>query len=181
MLEAIRSRINAEAFFELPETTQSIHLIDGEIIDMGTPTPAHQDIVLSLGILLRPRAKALGGRVFVAPLEVYLDEYNVPQPDIAVILPNSRCEVTPKRLVGAPDVVVEVLSPGSVRMDRKIKFELYERHGVREYWLVDPAEALIEVSVMHDARLQRHGVYGNDETFTSPLLGEIDGSAIFAS
>jgi Uma2 family endonuclease len=166
-------RITAAEYLVQPETTHPTALINGEIITMPSPTPEHQDVVFDLASLLKPIVKAKGGRVFLAPLDVHLDEYNVPQPDIIIILPGSACEVGEKWLKGAPDMIVEVLSPGTARHDRKIKFRLYERFGVKEYWLVDLAEKLIDVWRWDDGRYVLVDIYGMDETIQSPLLGEV--------
>ncbi|MBC7870174.1 MAG: Uma2 family endonuclease, partial [Chitinophagaceae bacterium] len=131
------NKITADEYFQLPETNTPMELIDGEIIQMPSPVPNHQAVVGDLCVLLKQNVKSLGGRVFVSPLDVYLDDINVPQPDVMWLAPNSRCQVGEKRLSGAPDLIAEVLSPGSVSHDRRKKFRLYQQFGVREYWIVD--------------------------------------------
>jgi Uma2 family endonuclease len=79
--------------------------------------------------------------------------------------------VTEKRLEGPPDLIVEVLSPGTERRDKKDKFELYQRFGVREYWIMHPQEEYIEVWRLENGVLVRQGVYGPDESFVSAVLG----------
>lgn len=161
--------MTAAEFFELPESDQQLELIEGEVIALPTPIPNHQRRVGRLYRLiddLKP-----DGEVFIAPLEVYLDAHNVPQPDIVWVASSSRCRVTDKRLEGPPDLVVEVLSPGTELKDRRDKFNLYQRFGVREYWLVDPVENFIEVYRLQDGAFVRQGVYGPDESFESAALG----------
>jgi Uma2 family endonuclease len=172
-------RVTAAEYLLQPETTHPTALINGEVITMPAPTPEHQDVVLDLGAYLKSIVKAKGGRVFVAPLDVYLDEYNVPQPDVMVLLPGSACEVGEKRLIGAPDMIVEVLSPGTARHDRKIKFRLYERFGVKEYWLVDLTEKLIDVWGWDDGRYVLVDIYSAGETIQSPLLGAVAMDGVF--
>src|SRR5262245_47839316 len=120
-----------EQFVNLPENADKrFELINGEIIVAYAPVPDHQAAVLSTAILLRSIVP--NGRVFIAPLEVYLDEHNLPQPDVTWVAENSKCVIAPKRLEGPPDLVVEVLSPSTSRYDKTFKFLLYEKHGVRE-------------------------------------------------
>ena len=176
-----RTRVTADEFFELPETNQFMELIDGEIIMSPSPVPDHQDVIGNGVILLKQHAKERGGRVFISPLDVKFDEVNVPQPDIIYLAPDSRCVIEEKRLVGAPDLLVEVLSPGSIKRDRSDKFLLYERYGVREYWIIDPRDQLVEVWQLKDGRYSLLGVFSPEETFVSPLVGEVEVSTLFVS
>ena len=91
---------------------------------------------------------------------------------------DSQCVILDKHLRGAPDLIVEVLSPGTIRRDRKVKFRLYQQYGVREYWLVDLAEKLVEVWQWVDSKFQIVDVYGSDEIIESPLLGNIKAASI---
>lgn len=177
----VKTRVTADEFFQLPESNQFIELIDGEIIMSPSPVPDHQDIIGNGFVLLRQVAKERGGRVFVSPMDVYLDDTNVPQPDVIYLAPDSRCAVTDKRLVGAPDLVVEVLSPGSIKRDRGEKFLLYERHGVREYWIVDPRDQLADVWQLRDGRYSLLGAFAAGESFESGLAGSVDAAALFSS
>jgi Uma2 family endonuclease len=120
------------------------------------------------------------GKIYVAPVDVYLDDANVVQPDVLWVAPGSACvPFEGKYLRGAPDLVVEVLSPGTARRDKKAKFDLYEKHGVREYWLIDSGAKLLEAWQLKDSRFIRLDVFGPGDQFDSPLLGPIDVSAIF--
>ncbi|MCC6616598.1 MAG: Uma2 family endonuclease [Anaerolineae bacterium] len=180
MTDQPKERLSAAEFLSLPETNRPLQLIDGAIIDMGSPTPDHQTVVFQTASTLNAAVKSFGGRVFVAPLDVHLDEDNVPQPDVMVILQGGRCAVGEKYLTGAPDLIVEVMSPGSVKLDRREKFRLYERHGVREYWIADPQERLIDVWTLQNDRFVLLNVYETGETFQSPLLGDIHVSDLFS-
>jgi Uma2 family endonuclease len=77
-------------------------------------------------------------------------------------------------MYGPPDLIVEILSPSTEARDRKAKYSLYERHGVREYWMVNPDERFIEVYTLADGTYKRAGVFvaGEDAEFASPLLGK---------
>jgi Uma2 family endonuclease len=166
-----RIRVTAAEFDRFMETAEKRYeLINGEIIEMGTPVPACQDVVLNTALVItsiKPR-----GKVYVAPLEVYLDDENIPQPDVMWIAPDSQCRVTGKRLEGAPDLIVEVLSPSTARHDRDAKFKLYERCGVREYWIASPEKRELDVWQLFEKRYRLQGVFGSGETFQSAVLNE---------
>jgi Uma2 family endonuclease len=101
------------------------------------------------------------------------------QPDALWVAPDGICKPEGrKRLVGAPDLMVEVLSLSTAYDDRKRKFELYESVGVREYWLVDPRDRLIEVWQLKDGRFERLGIYGVSDSFLSALVGSVDARAV---
>jgi len=84
-------------------------------------------------------------------------------------------------LIGPPDLVVEIFSPGSVLYDRGDKFDIYQRYGVREYWMIDPTEDYIEVHQLIDGKFTRLGIYGLGKQFSSPIWGgaTIDVDKIF--
>jgi len=173
MVEQIKTRMTAVEFWQMTESTdQRFELIDGEAILMGTPTPDHQDVVLNGGVLLREIAKTQGGKVYVAPIEVYLDDENIPQPDVIWLAPDSRCKVTASRLEGAPDLIVEVFSPSTRQRDRVTKFRLYQKHGVREYWMIDPTAQYIEVWQYVAEKFEFFGVFKSGEAFNSPVLND---------
>ncbi len=125
-------------------------LIDGEAWAMSpTPSSTHQGIVTELGRQLANFLEESGCQVFVAPLDVKLsdpeedDAPTIVQPDIIVCCDEQK--ISEQGIQGAPDFVIEVVSPSSGVMDRKIKFSLYEDNNVGEYWIVDPEERVVEV------------------------------------
>ncbi|HVO44310.1 MAG TPA: Uma2 family endonuclease [Aggregatilineales bacterium] len=103
-MSALQTRITARQFFELPETNTPVQLLEGQVVISPSPTLEHQTIVGNVFLLRRQAAKERGGKAFVAPLDVFLDEENVPQPDVLWLAPDSRCTVQDKRLSGAPDL-----------------------------------------------------------------------------
>lgn len=177
--------LNSQAYQE----HEFIQLIDGEIVigqgDGMPPTLAHQDMVGNVFFFLKLYTREHGGRAYVAPAEVSFGDFYY-EPDAFYIAPNSQAIVEEKRVVGAPDLVVEVLSEGTAKYDRDIKYRRYEEHGVREYWIVDPVHAYIDVYVRVNEDASRfiwRGTFVPGETFTSDVLGghivELD--AIFVS
>jgi Uma2 family endonuclease len=174
MAQFTPTRVRAADYFDLPEYAQHdlIQLIDGEVVVGMPPIILHQRIVMRIIALFLSVAEKQGGEVLSAPTEVYLDEHSVYEPDVLYLTPQSACNVEEKRLVGPPELVVEVLSPGTAKHDRQQKYRGYERSGVREYWIVDPAHTVIEVWTGDEGRFERIGAYGPGDTFTSPVLGE---------
>lgn len=138
--QLVRYKATIEEFWALPESMLPIEYINGEIIMAPTPTVRHQAVLRNLfrpldEFVLRTRI----GSIFLSPLDVVLPSGNVVQPD-AFFLTNEETESAhaADRVHGAPSFLVEILSPGSIKHDTLTKRELYERNGVREYWIVDP-------------------------------------------
>lgn len=121
-------------------------LIDNELYEMPAPNTEHQRIALKLVTKLFSFIENKNiGEAFIAPYDVRLDYDNVIQPDILFIKKDNLINVTEKCFVGVPDLVVEIISPKSVYRDQVEKRDLYERFGVQEYWVIDPANQVIEV------------------------------------
>lgn len=177
----LNTSMTAKAFFELPETNIPTELIDGELIVSPAPIPEHQNASIELIVLLRGLIP--NGKLYHAPIDVYFDEANTVQPDIVWVAEGGLCFIGDKRLEGAPDLVIEILSPSTARRDKNKKFLLYEKHGVREYWLVDPLAQYVEVWRLEDGKFAPKGVFGPGDTFISAVLADkpVDFSPIFAS
>jgi Uma2 family endonuclease len=110
------------------------------------PSIRHQVISRNLGIRLWEHVDASGlGEVVWAPTDVVLSPESVVQPDILFVSNERRGIITEPNVSGAPDLVVEILSPGTAERDRELKLNLYARYGVREYWIVDPEDETVEV------------------------------------
>ncbi len=171
MVDMIRTRMTAQEFMLLPETNLPTELLNGELFQMSSPIIIHQRISRRLVIVLNGLIP--NGEVFYAPLDVYFDDFNVVQPDVMWVAEGSQCVVLEKHLRGAPDLIIEILSPGTNKRDRQGKFRLYQQFGVREYWIIDPIEQLIEVWQLVDGKFNIIDVYSSGETLSSPLLGEI--------
>ncbi len=146
-------------------------LLDGEMIVAPSPTERHQAISGNLYVILRQYVNLRNlGRVWYAPLDVVLSNHDVAQPDVFFISNERSDIVTEANIQGAPDLVVEVLSPGTTQYDRGYKRSLYGHHGVREYWLVDPEAETVEVLTSNSEGLVSHGTYHRGDMLTSPLL-----------
>ncbi len=128
-------------------------LIDGIAYDMcAAPTSKHQEISGELYFQLKLFLKKGNCKTFSAPFDIFLpifpikdvNEINtVIQPDISVICDSSK--IIDKGCLGAPDLIIEILSPSTSKKDLNEKFQLYEKHGVKEYWVVDPGNKYIQV------------------------------------
>ena len=137
--------------YALPEG-QRAELIDGQIYDMAPPSPMHQELVMELSATLRDYIKKNGGpcKVYPAPFAVFLneDDRNYVEPDISVICDSSK--VDNRGYQGAPDFIIEIVSPSSQRMDYLTKLFKYRTAGVREYWIVNPLQRTVQVlSLIH--------------------------------
>ncbi len=132
--------------YDLPDG-QRAELIDGEIYDMAPPSRRHQRFVMELSNAIHNFIKKKGGscEVDIAPFAVFLnaDDYTYVEPDISVICDPAK--LTEKGCSGAPDWIIEIVSPGSRRMDCMIKLFKYRSAGVREYWVVDPDKNRVTV------------------------------------
>lgn len=135
-----------EDIYALPEGKRA-ELIDGQIYDMAPPSYQHQRLVMELSATLRDYIKTKGGpcEVLPAPFAVFLnqDDYNYVEPDISVICDPSK--ITDKGCNGAPDFIIEIVSPSSQRMDYLTKLFKYRTAGVREYWIVNPLKQTVQV------------------------------------
>ena len=169
MVDQTQERMTAAEFLTMPESNKHIELINGEVIVAPSPIDKHQGISGDLYFNLRQQVPS--GNWRYAPADIHLDELNVVQPDIFWISSeNSKCHLIDNYWHGAPDLVIEILSPGTTRHDRGVKYRLYERSGVREYWIVDGDEYYIEVYVLHDGKFERQGLYGLGDEFASNML-----------
>ena len=155
-------------------------LIHGRFYLSPSPIRIHQFLVLRLGRLLDDIAERAGGEALVAPMDVHLADHTVAQPDVLYVSPE-RQGIVQTWIEGAPDLVVEVLSPSTARMDRLLKLNRYAEAGVREYWLVDPAVRTIEFLVHDGEHFVVHAPNGG--TWRSPAVPgiELDIDALWAA
>ncbi len=128
------------------EDEHRYEIIAGQLIMVPAPSSFHQWYSRNLEVLLFEFVRAHNlGYVLDAPIDVILNPDNVVQPDILFIARERREIIQERGIFGAPDLVVEIVSPSSVHHDYHTKQRLYERFGVREYWLVDPANRTVDV------------------------------------
>jgi Uma2 family endonuclease len=156
----------------LPDDRTRYEIIDGELFEMPSPTSAHALAIAALIRLLFPIIDRLGGRWLTAPLDVFFMGADPVQPDLLVLLPDSRARLVRRGIEGPPDLLIEVLSPSNRAHDQVRKRQLYARGGVREYWIVDPEQRVIEVIDGRGVTVHRLDA-ASEPVLRSPLLGEL--------
>lgn len=147
---------------------------DGVIYEMLSPTLNHQDIILRLALLLTLWARQNGGKVFLSPVDLFVDEetYFIPDPVFygAAKMATGEVEADPKRIHTAPDLIVETLSPSTAINDRVRKYRAYAEFGVPFYWIVNPAERIFQAYRLENGCYVDEAVLGGDEAFAPALL-----------
>ena len=147
-------------------------IIDGESFAMTpAPTLRHQDVSGNIFAKFKDFFRGKPCKPFYAPADVVFDEENVVQPDILVVCDKNK--MTDANIQGAPDLIVEILSPSTGLKDKREKKALYERFGVREYLVVDPEHEMVERFVLADGRYGREEVFGWTETLSLAIFPEL--------
>lgn len=151
-----------EDIYALPDGERA-ELIDGKIYYMAPPNRRHQDIIFSLSRKIADYIEAKNGscKVYLAPFAVFLneDDRNYVEPDISIICDSNK--LNDKGCVGAPDWVIEIVSPSSRKMDYYNKLFKYRTAGVREYWVVDPDRKIVTVYEFEHDNMEEYS-FGED-------------------
>lgn len=153
------------------DENQRIEIIEGEAFLMAAPSSIHQEISMEISRQLANYLEGKQCRVYPAPFDVRLfetegdapgDVDTVVEPDISVVCDKSKIDLYGCK--GAPDLIIEILSPSSLRTDRLVKFRLYQRAGVQEYWIVDPENKSAQVFLSDGTgTLRPHEDYGRED------------------
>jgi Uma2 family endonuclease len=154
----------------LPDDGRRYEIIEGELYEMPAPNLEHATTIFNLVIMLAPVIQSLGGRMFFAPLDVFFQGANPVEPDIVAVLPGWQGRLALHGPEGAPDFLVEILSPSNRVHDLLTKRALYERAGVREYWIVDPVARTVEVLSLEGDALRTVQTASGNDAVVSPLL-----------
>ena len=158
----------------LPDDGNRYEIVNGVLIMTPAPSPEHQDIVGEIFSALRTHIKLAGlGRVFTGPIDVDLGPKNVYQPDLVVVLNTHLDRVAEKKIIGAPDLVVEVASPSTAAYDRLTKYEKYAHAGIIEYWIVKPKSRSVEVLVLEGREYRSLGVFNGQATLPSRVVPDL--------
>ena len=149
-------------------------LIDGEAYNMTpAPTTRHQNIVYNISFILKSKLPNKSCRPFVAPTDVVLSEHDVVQPDVFVVCDEKK--IAEANIQGAPDLIVEVLSPVTALKDKREKKNLYEKYGVKEYIIVDPAAQYVERFLLEEGSVyEKSEIFGPKEILPLVSLKEIE-------
>lgn len=166
----VKVKFTYQDYLHMPEDKR-YELIEGEFFMVPSPNEYHQRISRELEYALMTFVKKRkSGFVYYAPFDVVFSEEDVVQPDIIYVSQERKKIITKNNIQGAPDIVIEILSPKISYRDREIKRKLYFKYGVREYWIVDPVEQTIEVLSFTEDGYKQIGVYTEDTPLSSPLL-----------
>lgn len=166
-----------------------LEIIDGEIHNMSpAPSRRHQQVLRELSTAFTIYLRDKECEVFFAPFDVRLlvdnktaeDIHNVVQPDLSIVCNKEKLDE--KGCNGAPDLIIEILSPSSVKIDRWKKYHLYEKARVKEYWLVDPVNDSVEVHLLTDYHYKFQGVFTKGDIISVNLFPDlkIDLNQVFA-
>jgi Uma2 family endonuclease len=160
-----------EMYAALPDDGKRYEVVQGVLLMSPAPEMAHQGVIAQINhylyeqIFLKRR-----GLVLTGPVDVVLAPKTTVQPDVLVILAEHGSQVEQKRVSGAPDLAVEVISPGSATYDRLVKYSAYEQAGVPEYWLVNLPKQTIEVFVLEEGHYRSLGAFYGEQMVQSRLL-----------
>lgn len=140
----------------LLEEGAPFQLIENELIMSPSPNPEHQLISIRLSQIMMNYLESINDNGFLvaAPMDVYLDEDNAFQPDIIYIKAERKAELVKDRIHGAPDMVIEILSPSTAYYDLRQKKDIYEKHGVKEYIIIDPIKESAELYALENSVYQ---------------------------
>ena len=153
------------------EDDKRYEILDGKLILLDSPSRDHQSVRIHLLFDMYAFVKENDlGWVYCAPFDVLFTDTDVVQPDIMFVSRDREHILTPANVQGAPDLIVEILSPSSSTRDWRAKRELYAAHGVREYWIVDPANRIVSVLLLRDGVLEIEQTLTEDDTATSTVL-----------
>jgi Uma2 family endonuclease len=137
--------LNYQDYTSLPADGRRYEVHEGELSVTPAPSPRHQMISGNLFYLLHGHVKARGlGVVLPTPIDVILSDISIVQPDIVFVDQTRLGQLSERGIEGAPTLVIEVLSPSTVGVDRRTKHRLYARHSVPYYWIVDPEARMLE-------------------------------------
>ena len=166
-----QGRFTYDDYAALPEDGQRYEIVDGVLYMTPSPNADHQGSSVRFVYHLMTHVEIAGiGRVFVAPFDVELSPLMVVQPDVVVVLSANAGIITPSRIVGAPDLVVEIASPSTAGYDRRAKQDAYAAAGVREYWIADPSAQMIEVLDLQNGAYRSLNVFRGNATLPSRVV-----------
>ena len=145
-MAGVRVVLTYRDYATLPNDGRRYEIHAGELSVTPAPKPKHQDILGALFVALRAYVVERGlGKVLLAPLDVILDDTSVVQPDIVYVATDRLGRISERGIEGAPTLAIEILSPSTRTIDRHTKMQLYARHGIPWYWLVDPDGRTVEI------------------------------------
>jgi Uma2 family endonuclease len=173
-VRTIDPRVTFAELQQWPDDGLRYELYDGEVIVVPLPFPRHQRVAMNVGEILREYERRVGGTAFAVAIDIVFTDHNALQPD-AVYFSEARRQLIEDWKVtrAAPDLAVEILSRSTEVRDRGRKMQMYERFGVPECWIVDPARNTLEVYVLRGADYELAIAAGANDDVTSPTLSNL--------
>lgn len=172
-----------EDYLNLPDDGNRYEIINGELIMTASPVTSHQKVSIFLSTEIQVYVtKENIGFVFYSPYDVIFDDKNIYQPDILFISKENKNIITEENIKGSPDLIVEILSPSTAYYDLFEKKEVYEKFGVKEYWIVDPQKHWIEIFALKQNKYVLYSRTEKKGKVKSSLFKklDIDASKLFA-
>lgn len=151
----VNVKVTYKDYLAFPDDGQRYEVIDGEVHVTPSPTTHHQDVLGNLNDVVRAHVRTNDlGKVFFAPCDVLFNDDTVVQPDL-IYISKARANIVQRaNVAGAPDLLVEILSPSTAALDRSLKLQTYQKHGVAHYWLLDPERSELEEYVLVEGKFQ---------------------------
>jgi len=166
----VKTRLTYADYMKMSDD-ERYELLNGELVMAAAPLLYHQYILRKL---LNEMSDYIDernlGELYSSPADVVLSDTDVVQPDILFVSRQRSHILTRENIHGAPDLVVEILSPATAERDQTVKLDLYARHGVKEYWIVDPDAKAISVLLRGESGFEVNDIYGEGQTMRSPML-----------
>ncbi|MDQ1266883.1 MAG: hypothetical protein QG635_2036 [Bacteroidota bacterium] len=164
------NRLTYEDYYNLNDGIR-YELIKGELFMSPAPIIFHQHYSIEFSLFLKKYVKDNDlGIVLVSPADVILDNYNTVQPDILFIAKENYNIIKERGIFGAPDVIFEILSPSTAKTDRHTKKEIYERFGVKEYWIIDLKNRFVEVFINISGKYELSASGSENEIVKSEII-----------
>ncbi len=169
-MDVIRPVLTVTDLAQLPDDGKRYEILEGDLAVSPSPSRKHQLVVWNLVNFFTQVQHAGWGRGYAAPFDVVFDEYTVTEPDVLFIRQERLSIVTDANVQGAPDLVIEVLSPSTRARDLGVKTHLYAQFHVSEYWVIDPDEATLTIYRLTDEGYQITGPFHGTDQVSTPLF-----------
>lgn len=168
--ERSTKRWTYEEYYKLDDDKR-YEIIDGNLLMAPAPDTWHQDWVGNLYVRLASFIKQNNlGRLFLSPMDVVLDQENTVQPDLVFVATANEGIIQRRGIFGVPDLLIEIISPASVRRDRYDRKNLFARFGVKEYWIGDPANVALEILTLKAGQYELHCAAEQKGKLSSSML-----------
>lgn len=168
MAPATSTKLTYEDYSLLPDDGRRHEIIDGEHYVYPSPNTKHQTVLANLFYALMHHVREYrGGRLFSAPYDIVLSNFDAVEPDLIFVSDARRHIITEANIQGAPDLVVEILSPSTRKYDEVVKLKRYDAMGITEYWIVDPEHEAVKV---YRRTTDGFALAPSEDPLTTPLL-----------